>query len=590
MAQLGSYYGLCPLIDSKNLLGISEDVEKGVVIVTLGKNIACRYKLSDQKQISSWKTKEKFSSPVIYDSKYSQYLAVFNQLCIKFWSKDEENLDKLKKYKFSKQIYTLISDGNDTLVFFQDGAFCTLTDAIEMRKNLNLEPVVLDSEEIVDILYKKVRDDFYVGIIVRSSNEFNLYWTKHNLSSKLSKLKLFRDGYMLQGYVFYVDGAIVNLLSLWSDGRIFSHPLETDDRISDSELFARVECVSTKHSVSMVSLDEYYVAMFGANCNEEGAMLAIYNTQFKVTQSTQPFKLFTEGAKLQCIEGNLFLPVGQNLAVIPFKLETEQLAALVGSHKTEQPEKDADVAIVQEFEVASWNTKSNIKAARAPSELSFSITERTKQGLPESVIVGEILPDIFKQHDIDALSLIINYFSDIPEKYLAKVLKCVLTEESTFFSDSEQSMSESVPSDLQPVARTKLLDMILCKPFSEISLVSYLRSELTLNEVLSLINYVCFLWSDEGHVLPSFNSLKSEAQLIKWTYVLIDSSYQKFLLSKDERVGETLNRLLRLTTENLQFVDDLKLVSNILSEYKNRKYKVASNVGLKYSIEQINLY
>lgn len=45
MAKLGSYYALCPLIDAKSLLGVSEDSEKGFAVVTLGKNIASRYKV-----------------------------------------------------------------------------------------------------------------------------------------------------------------------------------------------------------------------------------------------------------------------------------------------------------------------------------------------------------------------------------------------------------------------------------------------------------------------------------------------------------------------------------------------------------------
>lgn len=45
MAKLGTFYSLCPLIDTSSLLGIAQDVEKGVLIVTLGKNISSRYKV-----------------------------------------------------------------------------------------------------------------------------------------------------------------------------------------------------------------------------------------------------------------------------------------------------------------------------------------------------------------------------------------------------------------------------------------------------------------------------------------------------------------------------------------------------------------
>lgn len=45
MAKLGAYYALCPLIDANSILGISEELGKGLVIVTLGKNISSRYKV-----------------------------------------------------------------------------------------------------------------------------------------------------------------------------------------------------------------------------------------------------------------------------------------------------------------------------------------------------------------------------------------------------------------------------------------------------------------------------------------------------------------------------------------------------------------
>lgn len=45
MAKLGIFYSLCPLIDQRSLLGVTEDVVSGHVIVTLGKNIAIKYRV-----------------------------------------------------------------------------------------------------------------------------------------------------------------------------------------------------------------------------------------------------------------------------------------------------------------------------------------------------------------------------------------------------------------------------------------------------------------------------------------------------------------------------------------------------------------
>lgn len=109
----------------------------------------------------------------------------------------------------------------------------------------------------------------------------------------------------------------------------------------------------------MASLNHHYVAMYGADRNQEGATLIIYNLQFKVCQSKQAFKLFTSGAKLWCIGSNLLAAVGQNLAVVPFHLDTERLAALVGSHKNSFSEADPDVTIVDDLQVGDWGMQSN---------------------------------------------------------------------------------------------------------------------------------------------------------------------------------------------------------------------------------------
>lgn len=39
MAKLLSYFNLCPIMDAKDFLGVSEGKEEGTIINTLGRNI-----------------------------------------------------------------------------------------------------------------------------------------------------------------------------------------------------------------------------------------------------------------------------------------------------------------------------------------------------------------------------------------------------------------------------------------------------------------------------------------------------------------------------------------------------------------------
>lgn len=46
MAKFHNYYVLCPLIDQKSFLGINRDKEEECVIVTLGRNVVNKYRVS----------------------------------------------------------------------------------------------------------------------------------------------------------------------------------------------------------------------------------------------------------------------------------------------------------------------------------------------------------------------------------------------------------------------------------------------------------------------------------------------------------------------------------------------------------------
>lgn len=46
MAKILSYYQLCPINDETGFLGLSQDVESGTVINTLGKNIIINVKVT----------------------------------------------------------------------------------------------------------------------------------------------------------------------------------------------------------------------------------------------------------------------------------------------------------------------------------------------------------------------------------------------------------------------------------------------------------------------------------------------------------------------------------------------------------------
>ncbi|CAH2006076.1 unnamed protein product [Acanthoscelides obtectus] len=589
MAKLGSYYALCPIIDTKSILGITEDAEKGFVIATLDKNIASKYKLSDQKQIVCWRTREKFSSPVLYVKTLSKYVAVFNQSYIKVWDA-EENLDKVKKYKFNKPIHTIFNNSDSTYIVFQNGSVYRLQEALDERKTLH--PSDIFDGEIVDVLYKKLKDSLYVALIVVENEEYHLHWTVLNDGKAIfNKIDLNREDLALKGWAFHVWQDRMNFLSCWSDQSIFSTALDDNEAQNTiGDLFTVVDSVSMKHKVSLTPLDENYVALFGANSNEEGAVLVLYNTQFKVTQTKQPFKLFNENSRIWLVDNNLILPVGQNLAVIPFYLETEQLAALIGSHKALNDRLDADINIVTEVEVSSWDAKIKVEEKNIPALLQTKVDIYIEQGYPESLVLEELLPDILKNNDVDMLNACLQFFSDIPEKCLARILQYLLTANPQVFLFKKCSI-ENFPPGLQPLQRKKLIDKIMSISYSETILLPHLKAMLTLKDLKPLLEYICYAWESDEFLLPNLNAVETEKKLMEWSCILIDANYQKIVLSKDEEILEVFYKLRKLVDQSLAYLEECEQLEPILRTLIKGKYQQKDySCNLRYSIEQLSLY
>ncbi|XP_050302195.1 nucleolar protein 11 [Anthonomus grandis grandis] len=604
MAKLLSYYSLCPLIDTKNLLGISEDLEKGAVIVTLGKNIAIKYRLSDQKQVCSWRSKEKFSSPVVFDKKLEKYVAVFNQNFVRIWTDEDETLDKIKKYKFNHPIYTILEHNGETFVVFQSGSVYSLNDILESRKSFT--PVlIVDGGEICDVVYKSVDEDLYLGLLVSDKDSITFYWTVYTHYSKNSfyKNKLLVSNVTLKGYSLYVMNKKVHLLTVWSDCKIYIKELiQFDKELSDvGELLTVLENISPQHLVKVLTLDERYIAIYGSDPNEEGAVLLIYNTQFKVTQSRQLHKLYTKEAKIWKMFNTIMLPVGQNLIVVPFCLDSEQLVALVGSHKPLPNKIDSDVAFVTDFEVANWmeelegekrNEQKSTKGKLVPKSLKHKLEEHMHEGLAEAVILDQILPEILEEGTVELVKDVLKFFTDIPEKHLAKILHFVLSCNKRKFKEDPE-FSKNIPIELLPSERVKLVDTILINNFNDNLLLPYLRSELNIDQATTLLQYFTHLLSEEGHNLPALNALKTEKCVIKWISVIIDANYQKFALTKDEKVEKALTNCWDAVSEHLEVIDSLQTVMPVLTridaEAKGKGFASGGLGSSAYVIEQISL-
>lgn len=578
MAKLCAYYSLCPLIDQTSLLGIAEDSTSGCVIVTLGKNIVIRYKLSSQKQIGSWSSKGKLSSPVVYDAGGNRYIAVFSRNELRLWTEHEENLDKVKKMKFQQQIHCVIAqkNGKEPLILFSNGAVCPLSTAVGTRKEGN-NTSLLDVDEIIEDCHL-VTDEIctFVTVLCRSSSDVPHFCVVPVSGSIASvKLKVERKGFHLVGRTIVQHTSSCNFLTLWSDGKLYSLPFHPQPSPELPGSFVNtVRAVSTKHPVALLALSSSHVAVYGADPSEEGASLIIYNVQFGVVQSRYHFKLFALPPRLWCAGSSLLIAAAHNLVVVPYQLEAQQLSALVGAHCSDGT-ADCDVQELHYTPCASWVAESTTADMccqpnqQVPEAIKEELAALQADGCCQSVMVEKLIPQLLETKAVPELIWCIRYFTDIPERSLVQILIFCL---------------ESIGTVDKPTQYRKLLNATLHVPFSDVCLLPRLRI-VPFHHALSLLH----------HLTAQFEAHEPEVELhnlVEWASLLLDAHYQRCLLSGDPQVLALLHRIHKLVNDQIAHMNDLKGLLPILQQFQEGRLSVKKTQGANklYCVEYLRLY
>ncbi|XP_014217338.1 nucleolar protein 11 [Copidosoma floridanum] len=608
MARLSSYYTLCPLIDQQNLLGVETDSSPGCAIVTLGKNIVIRYKLQDLKQVSSWSTKERLSTKVIFDEILNNYVAVFNGKNIRIWKEEETNLDSVKKYKFLSPIHTILTfkDGPPILVL-QNGATASLTWALENRKNWDDHGILKPDEKILNCQLVFVKEKLYLCALLNMEQTYSYIVVPLKRDSHMegseqhTRLDLKRSSETLVGHVLLHNDDNAHLLTLWSHGRLYSYPLigSASESIPGS-LVSVLEVVKTSYPVVMVALNESTIAGYGADSSEEGAVLFIYNVQFKLVQAVQKLKLYTAESKLWKIEDKLLLAANRHLAIAPYNLEPQRLKSMLGStlnFKNNNLAED-DIVVVQESEVADWGKAlpsemaHKVPVHKLKSSLATQISASLREGTNDATIHNNIIPQLIESKDVSSILWCLENLKEVPVESLLQILTFSLKTDicasapNGCLENSKPSVYETLQSDL--------LNKILEVQHTDISLVSYLKTGLNFDATLKLLSHLICKLDDEATNDDQLGSKQKldNSQLYEWVKLLLDSHYQDYILSQDGEVLVMFEKLKIVLDDHFELLRDLGSLRALIKRVIDGKpLTVKSNdVSRLYSIEAIKLY
>lgn len=324
-----------------------------------------------------------------------------------------------------------------------------------------------------------------------------------------------------------------------------------------------------------------HLILFGSNNDQDGAIIVAYNIILRVGTCRYPMKMYSEHAKLYCFDGRIILEASNHIGMLPYVLETNRnLSSLLGSH---------DIIEDNNTEIANWDTPTE-----PTFEVAAEIKDLLKVGMTERTMCAQLLPPLLETSDYQHVFKLIKQFQDIPETMLVLLLNYTIKlvkPEDLDITDQEEFTKFCLGNDKSNQEMTihrrklKLLNYLFSITFSDALLIPYMRNGLTLDNALFLMTYISYLLVDSDMKMD----MEYESKLLDWCTLLMDSFYQQYLLTKDEKVSYVLEKMQRVV-ENL--IDQLMLVDNtmpLLHKILSGKKMVENEESLSYAIELIEI-
>lgn len=573
MAAFRPHYSLCPLL-GPNLVGISKDKEESTILVTLGRNIIVKQKLSDQKPLKSWSTRQsnQITCCSIYDTNNEKYVCVLNKKHVCLWNEEESNLEDVKKHSFSTAIHSILSfPGKPSIVVFENGYSENLDISLDKRKEE--KPSLLNfGETLSSSFLEYINHDHALLILCTSNNKvYNVCLgidgtPEGNLNFTLEK----PENIKVLGTTVVNNGDSIAILVLWSDGQLVQLS-EKGEVIND--LTYNLSGISLTSPVAMAKLDHTHIAIYGADVSEEGAILLLFDLKFGMNVASRKLKFFCNPPHLYCLpsENVLLLCAVGNLVVVPFILQPSLLKTLIDSKQLTD--------FKAQPEIVTWNKKSSITTDKQNplkfqnQELNATATCLWESNACNSRFFDELLPVLKEENDIEGIFLLLSSINDLPEKWLADLLN--------FFLDQHSSSDHF-----------KLLQILLSIPYSDVVLLKNLREKLSTKATINLLQHLSeILQSSQWMQQESDNSRQPGiTQIVDWISLILDAHHHELLIAgNDEHVKQLITSLEQLVTQSYDFLDCLGQSEPLVSLLEHKKVLPENRRKDWYAIEVVRL-
>lgn len=350
-----------------------------------------------------------------------------------------------------------------------------------------------------------------------------------------------------------------------------------------------VNGISLTSATALVKLDATHIAIYAADCSDEGALLLLFDLKFGMTVATRRLKVFSNPPVLYCSSSNrvLLLCVVQNLVVVPYILQPSLLWNLIGQNGHASESKCQPL-------VVSWSSKqvapdaaaAALEKQRPKNPLKFRKAEINQ--LADSLwqsdasfcrLFDELLPLLKEDNDVQGVCLLLSHVKDLPEKWQADLLNFFLRHSSEHVDEQE----------------SQRLALLLSIPYSDVVLLSHLRKTLTTKSTLKLLRYLAALlqerqWLQENGGGGGGEKTPEIDQIVDWISLILDAHHNELLIAgADVHVQQLVQQLSRLVAERYDFLDCLGQSEALIQLLQKKKKPPANRRKDWYAIEVVRL-
>ncbi|XP_055624508.1 nucleolar protein 11-like [Toxorhynchites rutilus septentrionalis] len=266
------------------------------------------------------------------------------------------------------------------------------------------------------------------------------------------------------------------------------------------------------------------------------------------------------------------------------------------------------------------NTDDSIGPLIFSEQFEIVAGELEKRGFCEMEITSKLLPLMIQANASLDIGRCLKRYNNISERALVSALNyalgCINQRSSVtkipeigellkkhpetalpISKPSEQlpNMNVLAEHDVSDRSANDLVNIVLACNFSRPIIMPIVRKEINLNNVLRLLDHLLILLTDPvarlRKIPANSDTFDSDTKVIEWANLLIDSNYQKLILSHDKAVKERLinwMNVIKIHTESLKELKGLAPSIKRLVERKNGGNERHYNRW--YNIETVQLY